>query len=309
MQRVRQLRHFVLQVIVKLIRFSKTDNAVDSHFKADNPRVLVKPDEVPVSPIYPEDPKFWDEFQIVLERVSDAKNGSRANHIADCFERDLKLRTAAQCAEAVHNDWPSDLMLVAAKDAVKNGEWRDLGLEGEFTDRIVLLNRLIAVAGHEVSPSSFCYKDKMRMPRPEEVAGAIIRGEIEAPRRIQLMLRDHPDYRKMETDQRAFTMFPEGSPPHGSSWAMHSAAAAAEGFVIKIMVSGVPDLVDKCTINMSDFRMDAGVHYPHDNDIACWAGQESVARWLPEYLVSLGADQAKLDAAMADAYTDWLNAN
>ena len=287
------------------LRFQKADPAVDSHFKAEDPRVLVKPDEVPVKPVYPEDEAYWDEFIHTLERVTDAKSKSKANHVAECFYREGMTR-ADLCAKAVHKDWPSDLMQIAAKDAVANGEFRDLGLEGVFTDKVVLLDALIGLAGFYTSPSSFCYKDTMRVPRPEEVAGAIVRGEIEAPRRVELMLQKHPNYDELAEDQRKFTMFPEGSPPHGSTGAMHSAAASAEGFIIKLMVTGASSIVDLCTLNVGDFRNDAGVHTMQDNNIGFWIGQESAKRWVREFLINLGADPEKVDAAMLEAHTDWV---
>lgn len=290
------------------LRFSKVPAAemVDAHFTADDPRVTVKPEEFP-RPIYPEDEGFWGEFSTVIDEVGDAKNNSRRESgVAECFER-AGLSRAAACAKAVHKDWPTDLSLLIAKD-VKGG-YRDLGLTGQFTDGVVLLNYLMAAAAWRVSANSFCAKAHFMMPRPEEVAGAITRGDLECPPAIMARLKDLPGWKEVPEDQRKFTMYAEGSPNHASFNAMHSAAAAAGGTIIKVLRELNEDErseVDLGIINIGMWRTTAGVHYPQDNYAGFWLGQLTVERFVVDELVSIGADRGKVEAALSDANTDWI---
>lgn len=292
-----------------MLRFSKVPAAdmVDAHFTRDNPRVTVKPEEFP-TPIYPEQEEIWQQMGTVIDEVGDAKTKSvRRSGVAACFEK-AGLNRADLCAESVHNDWPSDLALMIAKD-VKSG-FRDLGLPGVFTDKVVLLNSLIAKAAHHVSANSFCAKAHFLVPRPEEVVGAIARGEISCPQSITARLVDLPGYSKFADDQRTFTMYPEGCPPHGSYPAMHSGVGGATGTIIKLMRDVTAEEkaeIDLGIINIGMWRSTAGVHWPQDNYVGFWNGQLTVERFIVDELVSLGADRVKVEAAVVAAHTDWLD--
>ncbi len=296
------------------MRYAKTTGVdmVDSHFTDADPRVLIKSHEIPL-PLYPGDDGFWAQFEYVLDRVSLAKRMSAVTGVANCIEAQ-GVRTFDQAAKLVHKDWPGDIMLFAAKAAVDDPEtiWREFdGIQGPFTDWVVLLNRLVNTAPHWVSPSSFANKAHFLMPRPEEVAGAIARGEIDCPSLIKSKLMDTfgGTLDGIAADQRTFTMYPEGSPGHGSYWGMHPAAAGAALAIILLMLKTsqtVKSDCELCAFNVADFRAYAGVHYPMDNLTGLAGGHEAVARKLPEYAQSeIGMDADQVREYLAETKVYW----
>lgn len=292
------------------LRFTKADasNGVDPHFVATDPRVLVKPSEVP-APTHPEDDGFWVDFDQVIDKVSSAHDRARLCGVVSKPIKDRRVLNAAEAAEMVHNDWPSDIMMLAAKFV--SSDYRTLtGLgQSTFTDKVVLLNKLIAEAAWRVSPSSFCTKWHYMRARPEEVAGAIAREEIDAPYAIKAKLFNVFRQSELASNQLSFTMFPEGCPNHPAYNAMHSAAAGAIALVIKVMfdLTGMDrHEVDMTAYDMAFFRTRAGVHYPTDNSIGLWMGEETVTRWLPDVLLEIGVPTAEIESAFVTARTDWL---
>lgn len=283
-------------------------------FKPDNPRVLVTPDKFP-KPLYPEDDGFYVEFERVMDEVTAARGKyNYSSKISSAFKR-LGIHRADQLAELVHFDLPSDLMREASR-AIKNKVWRKwTGVTSNFTDRIVLLDRLLGEVGHWASPSSFCAKWHFMVPRPEEVAGAIARGELDAPDHIKGKLEGMMNaagytMKDLAADQRIFTMYKEGCPPHPSYVAMHKVASAAGGAAIKallILPEKERNMVDFSARNVGNGRANAGVHYFQDMRAAGWLGQEIVNLKLPEWMAStIGADPAEVSAALAENQVDWL---
>jgi len=94
-----------------------------------------------------------------------------------------------------------------------------------------------------------------------------------------------------------FTSYPEGSPPHPSWPAMHSAASSAS-----FWLSIVLDMTDEqlCQAKLVDYgvafaRTVAGVHYRSDNIAGLDLGQEVLSRLLPEHLATkYGASRGKV---------------
>lgn len=292
-----------------MIRFNKKirSEGVDGNFTDDNPRVLVKPNEFP-TPLYPEDGEFWKEFATTIECVGMAHDNARYLRGVSSALQDHGIRDAKSAANIVHKDWPTDIMLIGAKFA-KSGYKTFTNLENSvFTDKVVLLNHLMAEAAWQVSASSFCAKWHFMVPRPEEVAGAIARNELDAPDQIKMCLYDLVPQTQLASNQISFTMYPEGCPNHPSYNAMHSAAASAAGTVIKVMLD-LSDtdrqMIDLTQRNMAYFRTTAGVHYPQDNSTGLWLGQEVVKRWLPQKLLDLGVTRPEIDSALLNAETDW----
>lgn len=293
------------------LRFTKATRAagVDGSFYDVDPRVLVKSHEFP-APLYPEDPMFWGQMHEVIQEVCAARD--RANYMRR-FSAPLRAmgnKTAADAARIVHQDWPGDILLIAAKAVASRG-FRTFTrtTQSNFTDATVLLNHLLNMAPWIVSPSSFCAKWVYMVPRPEEVAGAIARGQIMAPDWVMHALRNMMDLSIIAADQRKFTMYPEGSPKHPSYSAMHAAAGGAAATIIKTMLtldSESTHSVNVTAENMAHFRATAGVHYPRDNAVGLWLGQEAVTRWLPGYLhAELGFDIAQVQSIIASVRCDW----
>lgn len=292
-----------------VLRYSKTpaDESVDAHFKADDPRVVVKPSEFP-KPLHPEDDGYWAQFSTTVDAVCAAKDAARMRHgVSPAIEK-AGVTNAAKAAELVHADWPTDIALLGAKFVTS--PFRDIaGLNGVFTDKVVLLNHLMAWAAWQVSASSFCAKRHFLAARPEEVAGAIARDEIDAPESIKIRLFDAIPRAALSENQRSFTMFSEGSPTHGSYNAMHAAAGSAAATVIRVLLGLSEDdirTINLTAYNTAHFRTSAGVHNPQDNDCGLWLGQEVVARTLPDKLKEMGVRTGAIEYVLKDTRVDWL---
>lgn len=291
------------------MEYKKTTPAggVDAHFLGSS-RVLVKPEEVP-APIRVGDPGFWKEFEAVIVAVSGARDkAASTSMVAPCIIA-AGFDTADKQAELVHKDRPTEIMTIAAQTLTsKFKRFKELQ-KSKFTDGVVLLDSLMAMSAHLVSPSSFSTKWHYMLPRPEEVASAIAKGDLTAPDDIVRLMNSVFDMKEVAKSPASFTMYPEGCPGHPSYNAMHSAAAGAEATILKTMYDLNKDEiaeVDMCARNMAFFRTRAGVHYPQDNRVGLWLGQEVVKRWLPDYLFSLGVPRAPVLRALDKASTDWL---
>lgn len=283
----------------------------DGFFSGDNPRVIVKPEEFP-KPLVPGDGGFFIEFEAVIEEVAAAKaKASYSNRLSACIIASGVAR-ADQAAELVHKDWPGDIILLGAK-ACQNKVWRKFSLPvaSNFTDATVLLNALINLAPWWVSPSSFAAKWHFMVARPEEVAGAVARGEFDVPDQVKMKLFAVVKQSDLLADQRRFTMYPEGCPPHPSYNAMHAAAAGAAVTAAKVMLvlSGADrGMMDLTAHNMAHLRATAGVHYPQDNNAGLWLGQEVVNRKLPKWMEEhVGIPAGEVEAALKEVQTNWLS--
>lgn len=291
------------------IRFTKAtrENGVDGHFTADHPRVSVRPEELPM-PLYPEDEGFWDEFLTTIAKACMAHDNARyVRGVSPALEKIIG-QNAKQAAELVHHDWPHEILTHAAQAVTS--PWRDIpGLQGKFTDRVVMLNHLMGWAAHAVSPNSFAAKWHYMVPRPEEVAGAIARGELDAPAEVRMLLFDMVPQGMLAQDQRRFTSYPEGSPDHPAYNAMHSAAAGAAATVVKVLfdlTEADQMMVDMTAHNMAHFRTVAGVHYPQDNRVGLWLGQETVVRLLPALMEQeYGVPGDFIASVLSTVSVDW----
>lgn len=293
------------------IRFTKAprETGVDGFFQPDDTRVTIEPSEFP-KPLYPEDEGFWDEFSDTLDMVCAAHDRALNRREVSPLLGGIAGSTARSGADLVHSDFPTAIMTEAVLN-LKKPTWRDFGLRNGFTDGPVLLGHLIGWASHVVSPNSFCAKWHFMVPRPEEVAGAIARGELDAPEMIQQRLFNMVPRSVLAGRQEAFTVYDEGCPNHPSYNAMHSAAAGAQATVIKVLFDLSEEQTAQVNLaarNMAFFRSNAGVHYPQDNRAGLWLGQETVSRLLSDKMREFGADSAEVQAAIDAAQTDFLGA-
>lgn len=293
------------------LRFKKAtrDTGVDGHIGIADPRVVLHVDDVP-APLYPEDLGFWGEFSDTIDAACLAHDGSRMQRgVAPGLEH--IVRNGADAARLVQSDWPSAIMTTATQQLGALPFREFSGMRQDFTDGLVLLDHLLGWAPHAVSPSSFAIKWHFMVPRPEEVAGAIARGELDAPEDIKMRLYDMVPRELLARDETSFSFYKLGCPTHPSYIAMHSAAAGAAGAVIKVILDLSEDsrrAIDLASRNMAYFRSIAGVHYPQDNRIGLWAGQEVVARTLPRKLTAIGFDQSEVEVALRETHTDWREA-
>ena len=282
-----------------------------------NPRITVKPEEIPVSPLYPEDEAYWPLFESVIEEVGQAKNQSDYDYaIAECFQKE-GVRRADQAARLVAGDWPSDLVLMIAKAAVNDPDssFREI-LPGPFVDKVVLLNRLFGELAHVVAANSGAAKWTAMVPRPQEIAWKIVNELIEAPELIAAKLFELRGVEKMKGKTLAessalFTRDGIGAPPHCSWIAMHSSAVESAAFCLRVMLSMTNERRLETILavnNVGGFRETLGVHTRQDNIAGYWLGQETAKRYLPDFFTALdlNVDMDLLNQAMIEAHVDWL---
>jgi len=282
----------------------------DGFWSGEESRVLVRPEEIPAPIEAGDTPAFWDQFEKVMQRVCLAKDGGTASRgVAAPFEA-RGVKNWGQAAALVHKDRPGELMTQVAKAVTS--PWRSFSLpvKSNFIDRVCLLHELIGMGARVCFPSTFAAKWRFNVARPEEVAGAIARGELKAPDFILRQLFDMIPRDKLAADQRAFSAYPEGCPPHPSFPGGHATHAGWEATVIKLMFvcsAADRDMVDFAAENVGHFREVAGVHYRRDDEVGLWIGQECANRFLPDWFEkTIGVPAGEVKEALAEVQTDWL---
>ena len=155
----------------------------------------------------------------------------------------------------------------------------------------------------EVSPTAFACKWGNGRARPEEVAWAVSQAGHPARSASLDPRQDH----KYDPGVGHLTAYPEGSPRHPSSPAMHSAASSAALWVAVMMDLSRAQLADARRLDwaVSRFRTLAGVHYDSDNRVGLSIGQEVIARRLPDFLAQFGADRDAVRRKIEQVRTDW----
>lgn len=282
-----------------MIRFDKATpaNGVDGHITPDHPEVVVAPSELP-APLFPEQPGFWNQFDAAVTCMAVMRGGAeRLNHttiLSPAF-RQLGANTLAAGAELIRAE-PATLLPTEAWRRVES-PWRVIpGLDGNFINRHILIEDLVGWAARKTGPSCFAAKWHFMVPRPEEVAFAVLNGDVDAPWWSRCALdAAFPDPGVILQDRRRFTRYPEGCPGHPAYPAMHAACAGAQLAVIEAMFELTAQdahNVRWAVHNKAYFRTWAGVHYPMDNLAGLWIGWETVRRSLPAKLVEYGADPA-----------------
>jgi membrane-associated phospholipid phosphatase len=144
--------------------------------------------------------------------------------------------------------------------------------------------------------------------RPEEAAFQIERGllnvtEHGVPPRLARLIQSF----NLKSPQE-FTAYEEGSPPHPSWPAMHSAASGAS-----LWLATIADLTPEqyCQVLLTDYavsyaRLVAGVHYKGDNIAGLNLGQKLLAEALPGHLAErYGANEAAARRKIATLRFDW----
>jgi len=266
------------------------------------------------APTYPDaDPNhpFWQDFREVVDaQVLRVDNNAIAS---DLILPDLWTALgmdAYDVAEAVHDEYPGFWQAELIKSLVSQGVAADPNIfqfrsVNDFIGSIIRYAELNTWATDVVAQINFRVKWYFGRPRPEEVAYAIYDGTIPSsavPTDIfntiqSLTLGDATD----------FTAYDEGSPPHPSFPAMHSAASSAS-FWMSVVMDLTP--AQYCQALRTDYavsfaRTVAGVHYPTDNIAGLNLGQEILADRLVDHLVdrysaNRSAAQRKVNAMRFD---------
>ena len=276
-------------------------------------------------PPHPEDGAFWKEFKEVMKVVGKLKQyqhekNTKINPLPEVMPRITHLWNGkldiTEVAEAVHDEFPGvyHAQLIAEWTATGSLE-RKSNLFPQQNNRDILrfhfmLSDLVGHAIRMVGPCVFALKWDVGMARPEEVAWKIMNDELEVPeehRERVLKLLRKINYETFESSAD-FTAYPEGSPPHPSYPAMHSAASASSFWLSVTMNLSEEQL---CEARMLDYsiayaRTVAGVHYGTDNITGLMMGQEILAQKLPRYLQDqYGADYTAVKEAVEEALFDW----
>lgn len=301
-----------------------------SMFLPTNPRVIVKPSDM-VKPPEVGSHQFWSEVMETVWATYLAKQNCAFNskfaqdwdslqpkgliegkrYTSDVIFRNYRVRNAAQGAGLVRADFPTDIITGLAKylygKGVKQRELLAKTPYSKFTDNQVMLGHLIGWAVHTVSPNAFAAKWYFGQPRPEEVIGAWAREEIEAPIHIDQQLRQLVNIDQVLSDQRKFTMYPEGSPNHPSMPAMHGAAggiAILFGLFFELDELML-DQVRRTAANIAFFRNFAGVHYRTDSVAGLNLGEVVLQKALPAKLAEYGADIEETQEIIDGLMTNW----
>ena len=311
-------------------KLSKGSNLV-SPISMDNDLVHLAADEIKFKPYSRHSEKFWNQLVGVVEAVKQTRTNKwssdidvpymRQSPVSKCVREVFGVRTPSDGAELVHADWPDIIVNYLAEYLLKNGAtFRNITNEGNyknFTNGIVLLSRVLGWAVHHVSPTAFAHKYHYGIPRPEEMIGMWVRGEIDAPtKEIEYKLTrliDSSWRSEIIKDQRDFTKYKgktygsHGSPNHMSFPAMHSAAAAAQILIPVFMNLSKFQLseVRHTSVNIAFFRTYAGVHYEMDNYYGLELGERVIEKILPEYLAKFGANPRVVQNLVKKHRIDW----
>ena len=250
-------------------------------------------------PLQPEDKAFLTEFAEVVRAQKLLKFRKDNPCMTDPLPQVMKAMThlwkgfsILDVAEAVHDEFPGIYhnqmianWLATPGNAVFNNDVIPKTGNKDFIRGPVMLSQMIGFAIRAVGPCDFTLKWGVGRARPEEIAWKVYQGEFayeeQAFDEVKNSILDMN--LKSATD---FTAYAEGSPTHPSWPAMHSAASAASFWLDIVM-----DLTEEqlCEARMLDYsvsyaRTVAGVHYPSDNIAGLIAGEEILARKLPDLL-------------------------
>jgi len=257
------------------------------------------------------DSPFWGEFRAVIQAQKERRAKKRAGEVFP-LPKVWKGYNLDQVAEAVHDEYPGknqalhiEYNLLPDKDfEIDENIIPQRGM-GHFLRKEILLADLNTWAIGMVGPHNFMAKWYVGRARPEEVAFLIATGELTEGVPEDVAKEIHSMNIKHATD---FTAYPEGSPPHPSWPAMHSAASCASFWLSVVLNMNERQL---CEIRMVDYgvafaRTTAGVHYASDNIDGLNMGQYIVSQFLTEHLVKkYGADEDKVWKKIEKMTYDW----
>jgi hypothetical protein len=268
------------------------------------------------TPIQPEDSDFWNQFLNTCKAVRKSRgkviipNGMLSNTLREKF----RIYRYDQLAQLVHLDMPPEIITKLSEYLLQKGvKFRNITNEGNyanFTNGVVLLCRLLGWAIHFVSPTCFAHKYFHGAIRQEEVAGAIVRGELEPTQGIMDQFNSivSPSWRKeIEKDQRAFTMYPEGCPNHPQIPQMHGSASAVS-LILPIMLDVNKEQlheIRQVAYDIAFGRVCAGVHDEQSIYYALDLGERIISEILPRKLEELGADESEVMGLISKYRHNW----
>lgn len=290
-------------------------------------------------PLMPEDgAEFYLELCEVAKRVEIARANTPINtldtdleeqlcpkaisagaFVGEIFKNRLGVRTYKDGAEAVKADWPTHILKNHAEYLLSDGaKLRKLFHKKfsctEFTDGPVLLADLLGKAVHTVSPTAFYNKWYFGRPRPQEVAHAWAKGELDAGKFADTVLCDYIDKEAVAKDDTAFPIY--SAPLHCSYPAMHGAAAGVTvlfGLMFQDLTETQLFETRRTAGNTALFRDYGGVHYRSDSLNGLDLGERVVAKniysVLSDYADAAGYElvmtKEEIDTKAKSLLTNW----
>jgi len=331
-----------------LRKLSKSVSVYDEEEVCRNVDLQICRDDLTVKGLYPvthpdstdrsDLKKFWADFEETVTVQKHLKDYKKNPCMVDPLPEVMPQMTQywrglniLEVAEAVRDEFPGLYHYRMLADWVANKEvnYDDVIVpktgQIDFIRREVMLSDMVGFAVRAVGPCNFSLKWSEGRARPEELAFAISKKEINVPtsskstkpskstknRRGGVDIFDDISGIIEEMDLRKatdFTAYDEGSPRHPSWPAMHSASSASS-FWLSVILDLSPQQL--CDARMLDWsvayaRTVAGVHYPSDNIAGLMVGQGILAQILPDYLHDeYGADKKKVEDKIKEIVFDW----
>ena len=274
-----------------------------------------------INPFYPGDEGFWDEMWRVLESQIARESGESASDMygwPDTWEERNSVKLSpwpasdinygdlslGDVAEAVNGEYPAYHQQILIKKLFKDGVKLDPGLgqpfrsANDFVGKPVRMATINTWVFEAVAPVNFMLKWHFGMPRPEEVAYKIFRGDFTEDDEIPEDLVE--EIQAMDLDNaHDFTAYKStGSPFHPSFPAMHSAGSSCSLWLAALCDLTPSQFLEALRIDyaVAMGRTVAGVHYEQDNIAGLNIGQRIIREKLPEFLEEMYDYDIKLVA-------------
>ena len=274
-----------------------------------------------IKPVYPGDEGFWEEMITVVESQIARESRESASGVygwpntweernvvslspwpdSSTSYEGLGLRDVA---EAVNGEYPAYHQQIFIKKLFKDGVKLDIGLgqpirsANDFIGKPVRMAVINTWVFEAVAPVNFMLKWHFGLPRPEEVAHKIFRGDFteddnvptELVEKIQAMDLDNP---------HDFTAYKQtGSPFHPAFPAMHSAGSSCSLWLAALCDLAPYQFLEALRVDyaVAMGRTVAGVHYEQDNIAGLNIGQRIIRERLPDFLEEMYGYDSKLVA-------------
>mmetsp|Transcript_87 Transcript_87/g.222 ORF Transcript_87/g.222 Transcript_87/m.222 type:complete len:464 (-) Transcript_87:473-1864(-) len=284
-----------------------------------------------IKPLYPGDEGFWDEFWKVVDARIARENNSSAfdyNKWPDTWEDrnstklspwpasdiDYGQLSLGDVAEAVNGEYPAYHQQIFIKMLFKDGVKLDPGLGQPFRSTNDFIGKPVRMATintwvfEAVAPVNFMLKWHFGMPRPEEVAYKIFRGDFTEEDELPPELVEVIQAMDLK-DAHDFTAYKStGSPFHPSFPAMHSAGSSCSLWLAALCDLTPEQYLEALRVDyaVATGRTVAGVHYEQDNIAGLNIGQRIIREQLPDFLEDMyGYDSRMVAKKLKLLSFDW----
>ena len=277
---------------------------------------LADPNNYLDQPTYPGDTdgKYWEELEHVVDVQIKRRNGvspSDLNRWPDIWK---DLESLADIASAVAGEYPAlhqqTFIGTLFKAGIEMFQYsRPFRSHVDFVGAQVCIAEINTWAFHAVAPINFMLKWHVGMPRPEEMAWLISRGEFtSADDGVPEDVVDKIKSMNLEVSTD-FTAYDDvGCPTHPSWPAMHSAGSTVSYWLPAIVKITPEQYCEALRVDyaVSYGRTIAGVHYQQDNIAGLNIGQRIIREELPKMLDDMyGYDSKKIATVLDGLSFDW----